>query len=150
MGSKGHINLNANESVYASKSTHAKTSLECEYILALTLLYYKIPIVVCILALVIKVVLISKLAITLVSECIVLGNGSKQHQHMERIKVIGLSHSVDITRCLCPPPLFATPLAVSSVLLALHHKMTAHCLKINTKSNKHAFIPWNKRQLRML
>ena len=38
----------------------------------------------------------------LVSEWDVLGNGNKLHQHMN--KVIGISHSVDIARCLYPPP----------------------------------------------
>ena len=52
------------------------------------------------------------------------------------IKVIDLSHSVDIIGYICPPP----PPPVSQPLI----------LKTLTILDKHAFIPWNKRQLRRL
>ena len=62
------------------------------------------------------------------------------------INLIGRSHSVDITRCLCPPlPCLATLiLAVGSGLFALDHKITAcllaHWLKTTTnQTNTYLF-----------
>ena len=64
------------------------------------------------------------------------------------MEVIGPSHSVDITRCICThtPAPASQPLilAVSSVLLALHHKMTG-CPPPNlskpkrSQTNTHSF-----------
>ena len=81
-------------------------------------------------------------AITLFSECGVLGNGNKLHQHM-------VWNKTDRTFAFCwhytmplPPPCLATPHACSQFSsLALHHKITAllptNYLKTITKTDKH-------------
>ena len=100
-----------------------------------------------------------RLTITLLSECSVLAGGDKLHYHMEWNKgnrPFSFYCSIDITGCLCPSLSVSQPLilAVSSVLSALHHKITVRlptpCLKTITKSDKHSFLPWNKRQSRRL
>ena len=60
------------------------------------------------------------------------------------ITVIGPS----LQDTLAPPVSQPLILPISSVLLALDHKITpvspAHCLKTIIMSDKHLFIPWNK------
>ena len=59
--------------------------------------------------------------------------------------LIGLSASVDIQRCFCPPPpVSQLILAISSVLLAIHYKINVHpppaCFKTKTQLKK-ALLP---------
>ena len=89
----------------------------------------------------------------LVGEWGVLENGNKLHHHMEWSKSNRPFSFCWHYKMRLPPPLSHDLIfAVSSVLLALHHKMTlpAHCFTTKTWSDKHAFIPWNQRRLRWL